>query len=230
MDDLSRTFDQLREAARDEEIQKVLDQVVRSSTDVFGVSGCGVMLADGEHVLHYVAASDDEGRKLEHAQAEAARGPCVDALVHDTVVSTRDVTADERWPVLHGPLGETRVRAVLGMPIHLAGAAVGSLNAYRDVPYDWTETESAGMAAYGQLVDSLLVVALHASHHERLARQLQHALDHRVPIERAVGVLTARRGVDAVVAFDVLRRHARDRRRRVADVAEDVLRDGDLPA
>jgi AmiR/NasT family two-component response regulator len=41
-------------------------------------------------------------------------------------------------------------------------------------------------------------------------------------------VLMARRALDAVTAFDTLRRHARERRRRVADVAEDVLRQGDL--
>ena len=224
------TLERLREAASGQEIQSALDQVVRSSTTLFGVSGCGVMFADGEHVLHYEAASDEEGRKLERAQADAARGPCVDALVHDTVVATRDVTTDERWPTLHGPLGETRVRAVLGMPIHLAGAAVGSLNAYRDRAHDWNDAEAAGLAAYAHLIDSLLVVALHASHQERLARQLQHALDHRVAVERAVGVLMARRGLEPVAAFDALRRYARERRRRVAEVAEDVLREGDLGA
>jgi GAF domain-containing protein len=228
MDELQVTLERLREAALGQEIQSALDQVVNSSTTLFGVAGCGVMFADGDHVLHYVAASDEEGRKLEHAQADVGRGPCVDALVHDSVVATRDVTADERWPLLHGPLGETRVRAVLGMPVHLAGAAVGSLNAYREHAHDWREAEAAGLAAYAQLIESLLVVALHASHHERLARQLQHALDHRVVIERAVGVLMARRGLDAVTAFDALRRHARERRRRVADVAEEVLREGDL--
>jgi hypothetical protein len=98
VEDLHSTLERLRDAARGQEIQNALDQVVRSSTTAFGVAGCGVMFADGEHVLHYAAASDEEGRKLEEAQSAAARGPCVDALVHDTVVTTRDVTADERWP------------------------------------------------------------------------------------------------------------------------------------
>jgi AmiR/NasT family two-component response regulator len=53
--------------------------------------------------------------------------------------------------------------------------------------------------------------------------QLQGALDRRVVIERAVGLLMARLDTDAVGAFGSLRRAARDSRRRVADVAEDVL-------
>jgi hypothetical protein len=56
-----------------------------------------------------------------------------------------------------------------------------------------------------------------------VAGQLQYALDYRVVIERAVGYLMGAHRLDAVTAFDVLRRRARDSRRRIADVATDVL-------
>ena len=72
-----------------------------------------------------------------------------------------------------------------------------------------------------------------------VADQLQYALDYRVVIERAVGYLMGTHHLDAVTAFDVLRRRARDSRRRVADVATEILggstgpasddRVGDLP-
>ena len=48
-------------------------------------------------------------------------------------------------------------------------------------------------------------------------------------IERAVGYLMAARRTDAVTAFDLLRRTARNRRRKVADVARDLLDSGSLP-
>jgi GAF domain-containing protein len=228
MNDLQETLHRLGEAGHDQDLGSALEQVVLSSTAMFGVSGCGVMIADQDVVLHYAAASDEEGRKLERAQSETGHGPCVDALVHDAVVTTRDVTVDERWPELHERMGATRVRAVLGMPIHLAGVAIGSLNAYQDHAYDWRDEEAQGMAAYARLIERLLGLAMRASHQEQLARQLQHALDHRVPIERAVGVLMARRGLDPVDAFEVLRQRARERRRRVVAIAEEVLRDRDL--
>jgi hypothetical protein len=48
-------------------------------------------------------------------------------------------------------------------------------------------------------------------------------LDYRVVIERAVGYLMGTHRLDAVTAFDVLRKRARDSRRRVADVASEIL-------
>lgn len=58
---------------------------------------------------------------------------------------------------------------------------------------------------------------------ERTAEQLQLALDTRVLIEQAKGILAARRGVGVDAAFDVLRKHARDNNLRLQDVARGVV-------
>jgi GAF domain-containing protein len=219
----------LRDKQSSTQLPSALEQVVQSATSLFAVTGSGIMFADDQHELHYVAASDGHGRHLEKVQEHAGRGPCVDALLLDTVIQTRDVTTDERWPVIHDELADTPVRAVVGIPVHLAGAAVGSLDAYHDGPHEWTEDEVRGMTAYAGLVESLLATALRAERHERLALQLQHALDNRIAIERAVGMVMARRGLEAVDAFNVIRNTARSSRRRVIDVAEELLGGGDLP-
>ena len=57
----------------------------------------------------------------------------------------------------------------------------------------------------------------------RLAEQLQHALDSRVVIEQAKGILAERHGIDMRAAFDRLRQHARTNQRAVRDVASDVV-------
>jgi AmiR/NasT family two-component response regulator len=85
------------------------------------------------------------------------------------------------------------------------------------------------MVAYAGLVENLLVTALRAERQEALATQLQHALDHRVAIERAVGMVMARRSLEAVDAFNLIRNAARSSRRKVADVAAELLGGGDLP-
>ncbi len=59
-----------------------------------------------------------------------------------------------------------------------------------------------------------------------MAEQLQYALDHRVVIERAPGYLVGVHRVDPGTAFDLLRRVARNRRRKVA---RHLLPTGDLP-
>jgi AmiR/NasT family two-component response regulator len=65
--------------------------------------------------------------------------------------------------------------------------------------------------------------ALAAQEHSVLAGHLRYALDYRVVIERAVGYLMGAHGLDAVTAFNILRKRARDSRRRIADVAAEIL-------
>jgi AmiR/NasT family two-component response regulator len=58
---------------------------------------------------------------------------------------------------------------------------------------------------------------------QMLAGQLQHALDSRVTIEQAKGVLSERTGLDAEDAFAALRRFARNHNLRLGDVARGVV-------
>jgi GAF domain-containing protein len=112
---------------------------------------------------------------------------------------------------------------VAGTPVLLGGSPVGTLNVYRDEPAEWDKSDVNALTAYSALIAEVLAAALAAEEHSILAGQLQHALDYRVVIERAVGYLMGTQRLDAVTAFDVLRRRARDSRRRVADVATDML-------
>jgi AmiR/NasT family two-component response regulator len=65
-----------------------------------------------------------------------------------------------------------------------------------------------------------------------LNEQLQTALTSRVVIEQAKGVLATRLDIEMDDAFDRMRKHSRDERRRLVEVAEEVVnaRSGDLPA
>jgi hypothetical protein len=132
------------------------------------------------------------------------------------------VHADSRWPELRTRLS-AQVRAVAGTPIMLGGSPVGTLNVYRDEPVEWDKSDVNALIAYSGLVAEVLATALAAQAHGIVAGQLQYALDYRVVIERAVGYLMGTYRLDAVTAFDILRRRARDSRRRVADVATEIL-------
>ena len=81
------------------------------------------------------------------------------------------------------------------------------------------------------MIEGTLIAALQVRERGELAAQLQHALDHRIVIERAVGVIMGRDSIDAVTAYNKLREVARSSERKVADVAAELLAKipGNLP-
>lgn len=225
---LRSSLQRLREAAFDADVAGVMKRTVNAVHDVFGYSGAGIMFITESGYLSYVAASDEASRQLEQAQASTGQGPCYESYVYAREVVSSDLQADTCWPDLPAHL-PARIRAVAGIPVLLGGSPVGTLNVYHDQPTEWDSSEVSALRAYGDLVAEVVGAALAAHDHSILAGQLQYALDYRVIIERAVGYLMGARGLDAVTAFDVLRKRARDSRRRVADVAAEVLGGGAGP-
>jgi GAF domain-containing protein len=219
---LRSSLQRLREAAFDADVVGVMKRTVDAVHGVFGYGGAGIMFITESGDLAYVAASDEVGRQLEEAQASVGQGPCYESYVYAREVVSSDVHADSRWPDIRARLS-AQVRAVAGVPVLLGGSPVGTLNVYRDEPVEWDKSDVNALTAYGGLVAEVLAAALAAQQHSAVADQLQYALDYRVVIERAVGYLMGTHRLDAVTAFVALRKQARDSRRRVADVAAEVL-------
>jgi GAF domain-containing protein len=219
---LRSSLQRLRDAAFAADVVSVMKRSVNAVHDVFGYNGAGIMFITESGYLSYVAASDEAGRQLEEAQASVGQGPCYDSYVYSREIVTSDVHADSRWPDLSARLS-AQVRAVVGVPVLLGGSPVGTLNVYRDRLTEWDTSDVNALRAYSDLIAEVVSAALAAHDHSILADQLQYALDYRVVIERAVGYLMGAHGLDAVTAFDLLRKRARDSRRRVADVATELL-------
>jgi len=212
----------LREAAFDVDVVGVMKRTVDAVHGVFGYGGAGIMFITESGYLSYVAASDEAGRQLEEAQASVGQGPCYESYVYAREVVSIDVHADSRWPDLRTQLS-FQVRAVAGTPILLGGSPVGTLNVYRDEPVEWDKSDVNALTAYSSLIAEVLATALAAQERGLVADQLQYALDYRVVIERAVGYLMGTHRLDAVTAFDVLRKRARDSRCRNAEAATEML-------
>lgn len=219
-----------RDLSLDETDAVGLARVVVAAAEIFHVTGVGLMLVAPDQELRYVAASDERARVLELGQEAAGDGPCVESFVNEQIVRCVDLATDPRWPVLGPQLAERGIRAVLGVPTRLGGSAVGSLNSYVDEPHEWDDSDVQAIASYNAVIESQLASSLAAHTRSRLVEQLEEALESRVHIERAIGVVIAREEVDPVAAFNRLRRVARGERRRVADVAAEVVAGRVLPA
>jgi GAF domain-containing protein len=204
-------------------LDAALELAVSETDDVFQVDGAGLLLLDADGVLRYTNASDEPGRMLEALQEQFGEGPCVDAFLGDTPVLAEDLATDPRWPSV-GPLAARHgVHAVLGVPVDLRDGPVGTLNVYAARRHRWDQGDVAAIQAYARVVASLLRTAVRAHVSGEAASQLQQALDHRSLIEQAKGVIMERRGLDQQAAFEVLRSQARSTRRRLHDVAREVV-------
>lgn len=207
------------------ELVDMLEKVTDSVMTLFGLSGAGLLMINRDSVVHPVLATDHQGWKLEAAQETAGEGPCIDAVLYGDLVQCEDITCDARWPDLAKEMVDSDLGGVLGVPITLGGVTVGALNVYVDRPHAWDDSDIGALRSYGHFIERMLAGALLAERSDELVQQLQDALDTRVVIERAIGLLMGRHQTDAVSAFNMLRDRARPERRKVIDVARELLDD-----
>ena len=209
-------------------LEQSLRELVSACVGLFGYSGCGVMLADEHGELRQAAAHDRTGRLLGRS-ADGHRPGAVRR--HRRPAGVGRLRRPARRSAVAGGtarLQDQPVRAIIGVPL-LSGMIVGSLDVFHDRQHHWDRSERDALLRYAEVGGAMLAAAVSAEQSGELAAQLTHALRHRAPIERGVGYLMARDGLGQVEAFDRLRTAARRNRRKVGDVAAELLRTGRLP-
>ena len=213
----------------DRGLARTLQQVVDAAKELLDADGVGLMLADSNGQLRRASASNQQVQNIEEHQDRAALGLCAAAFEKRTPISVRDVHQDPDSYRLRAVLNGARIVAALSVPVELNGDPIGTLGVYSATPRDWTDNEVSAVQAYVGIVASLLAAAVAAHVKGRLAAQLQTALDRRTLVEQAKGMLMAKEGIDAATAFERLRTTARSSRRRMVDVANDLIAGRPLP-
>jgi GAF domain-containing protein len=199
--------------------------------DVLDVAAAGIMLASPAGDLRVMASSSEEMRLLELFELQSHEGPCLDCYNTGEPVMNVDLGGDDpRWPLFAPRAIAAGFRSVHALPMRLRGTILGALNLFN---VDAGLMRPADMAAGQALADVATIAIIQhqaALEAKLLNEQLSEALNTRIVIEQAKGVIAERRGVDMTAAFTVLRDHARTHNLRLADVARDVT-DGrqDLP-
>ncbi|MGI9007738.1 MAG: ANTAR domain-containing protein [Streptosporangiaceae bacterium] len=206
-------------------VQEGIRDVVRVTHAIFDVDGAGLMLADTEHHLRSVAASDDRFAHLEELQIRHSEGPCVEAFETKQLVGVEDLAHDERWPDFRAAALERKVRAVLASPLPYNQDAVGVVAVLSEDSRPWTAEGELALLAFTDLAALLIASMMQGEQQSELAVQLQGALDSRQIIEQAKGVLMGQRGLSARKAYQQLRSQARSERRKLTEVCADVVAD-----
>lgn len=211
----------------DFDIIDFLETLAERVVELLDVAACGLLLVDQRGTLNLVAASTEQSRMLELFQLQTAEGPCVDCYRTGHQIDVPDLAvADSRWPTFTPAARDAGYRAVHALPMQLRADTIGALNLFGDT----VSTLSADARQLGQTMANAATIAIL---HQRAIRQvevvadqLQAALNSRVVIEQAKGVLAERHGVDVDHAFVLLRSHARRNRHKLADLALAVINDG----
>jgi len=207
----------------DFDVVEVLDQLVRACVETLGSTAAGLLLGDQRGNLTVMAASAESTRLLEVLQLQNDEGPCLDCYRSRKPVSVPDLAANaDRWPTFVPAALDRGYRSVHALPMRLRATTIGALNLFQavDTPLGEHELRIAQALADTATIGILQQRALQAS--SLLAEQLQSALNSRVAIEQAKGVLAAYGGTDMDVAFQALRKYARDHNLRLSDLARDV--------
>ncbi|HWD44989.1 MAG TPA: GAF and ANTAR domain-containing protein [Actinomycetota bacterium] len=210
-----------------------LDSVVRpalvAATRLFLVAGVALLLVDETGELRGAVAAGDLAQALEDAAAPLWSGPSVEVLAGGKAVRTANLPDDGRWPALAGVLALAGVRGLLCVPVEGPAGPAGTLTAVRRPDRPWLAQEVESLVTYAGVVATLVRAAAEAGRTTQIIDQLEHALHHRVVIEQAKGILMEREQLDPPGAFDRLRKAARARRRRVSEVATEVVAGHPLP-
>jgi GAF domain-containing protein len=227
---LARAFVRLADSLVDDyDIIDMLDRLVGHSVELLAVESAGILLADNRRRLRVVATSNEQTEWIELMQLQADEGPCVDCFRTGKPVSINDLAdAAPRWPRFVAALGDRdTARSVHALPLRLRGEAIGALNLFHGTPGPLPAADLVLGQALADVATIGILSERAVRRGEVLNEQLQTALNSRVIIEQAKGVLSERGAIDMDAAFNRLRAFARSRNMRLSEVAARVI-DADL--
>jgi GAF domain-containing protein len=223
-------FDELgRMSFAEHSLESVLQKVTDLAARVLpGEPATSVTILSGGR-SSTVATSDPLARELDEAQYAQGAGPCLEAAVTGHVVELLDTAVDPRWSPFPQVAAARGCRGVLSFPLPPQELITGSLNVYARTSRPLDERTSAvasRFAAYA--VVPLSNMYLYETAVER-AEHLRAALDSRVVIDQAKGILMERHKLSADEAFSTLAKLSMQLNTKVRDIAEQFVRTGELP-
>ena len=188
-------------------------------------SEVGILLVDETGDLRFVAASAERAHLLELFQVQNEEGPCQDCYSTGAPVSVDDLeTAGDRWPLFAPRAASAGFRSVQAVPLRLRGTVLGAFNLFMNEPGGIDPDAAAVVRAMADVATIGLLQQRELDRVHAVEGQLQRALQTRIGIEQAKGIIAERLGLPMDAAFERLRRYARNHNQKLNDTARDVVR------
>lgn len=222
---LARTMVDLADSLVDDfDIVELLTILTDRCIELFGITASGIVLRAPSGDLRVMVSSSDSMHLLELFELQAQEGPCLECVRNgEPLVNVSLDDTSERWPRLTPRARTAGFRTVHAVPLRLRGEIIGALNLFHDTDATLSDGEVRMVQA---LADVATISLLHhrvASEAQLLNEQLERALQSRVTIEQAKGMVAQQSGLDMERSFALLRGHARRTGRRLAELAADIV-------
>jgi GAF domain-containing protein len=226
---LARTLVELADTLVDDfDVAELLTLLTHRCVEVLDVSAAGLMLRAPEGDLRVMASSSEAMRLLELFELQSQEGPCLDCYRSGApVVNQHLATVDRRWPHFAPVALEAGFQSVHALPMSLRGVAIGSLNLFRAHEGGMEDADVVAAQAFADVATIAILQHRAVLEAQVINQQLSQALNSRIVIEQAKGMLAERAGLDMEQAFGGLRNYARGHNLRLVDVAQAVI-DGTL--
>ncbi len=194
---------------RRHEVTNVMERLSEHVAEVLQADGAAVCVGIDERLV-FLTATGAEVREIEQVQMRLQEGPCHDAWQEGATVVVRDITTEtQRWPGFSPALLEVGLCSVMSVPMQLGGLHFGALNVFSRTERDWDEDEGQVTHVLADMATTYVLNSQELKDSNRTRAQLQTALDSRIVIEQAKGILAERHGVSVEQAFELMRRYVR---------------------
>lgn len=208
----------------DYDVVDLLQTLVDECVAIFDVDAAGVLLADQNRRLRLVVSTSVETNLVEDMQLDAGLGPCVTSFATGMIVSVANIEeSGARWPLFREVALQQGFRAVYAIPMKLRGEVIGTLNLLSTSAGSLGSRDADAAKALTDVATIGILQERLVRERSTLADQLQHALDNRVLIEQAKGMLAQIGAFGMNEAFDTMRKYARSRSVKVNEVAASIV-------
>ena len=201
-----------------------LHRLAEHVATVSGAASVGLLLADHNDQLAFVAASSSAAKHLELFQLQNDQGPCLDCYRSHEPVIVNDLSQSRaRWPEFSPRAISSGVHSVHAFPMRLRDRIIGTLNVFGDTAEPLDPADARIIQAMSDVATIAIIQEQAIGRAETLTEQLQGALNSRIVIEQAKGSVARARNLSVDDAFQLLRTHARRNQLRLTDLAHSVV-------
>lgn len=228
---LSDVFIEMADTLVDDfDLLDFLHMLTERCVELLDVPAAGLLLTDGRGALQVVAASSQRSRLLALFELQSDEGPALDCFRTGAPISVEDLPSTGRWPKFSAAAADVEFAAVHALPMRLRTDVIGTLSLFSTEP----GALDAGTLRIGQALADIATIGLLQQRAIRrrdvVAEQLQTALNNRVLIEQAKGVLAERLQIGVAEAFGILHADARARNRGLSETAQAIVNGSDQTA